>query len=230
MQSSGKEIELVKLDFDRAARTGIPEAVYAPGKTPDQLVSILSEFIKKRISVLATKCTPVQAAFVRGKGLPVEFDPVSGILSMDLGEPHAFEYRGKIAVCTGGTADVPVAEEAAKCLEFFGAEVARYYDVGVAGLHRLLSKIDAIRTADIVIAVAGMEGALASVIAGLVSAPVIAVPTSVGYGASFSGLAPLLTMLNSCAEGVSVVNIDNGYGAGVLACRMLRLNGNRTEK
>ena len=133
--------------------------------------------------------------------------------------------NGKVAVCTGGTADIPVAEEAAKTIEFFGAEADRHYDVGVAGLHRLLARVDQIREADIVIAAAGMEGALGSVVAGLTDAPVIAIPTSVGYGASFEGIAPLLAMLNSCAEGMSVVNIDNGFGAGVLACRILRMKG-----
>ena len=140
-------------------------------------------------------------------------DPLSRIIRV--GEFPAGD--GNIAVCTGGTADIPVAEEAAQSAEFFGSHVTRIYDVGVAGIHRLLAKLDAIRAANAVIAVAGMEGALAGVVAGLVDKPVIAVPTSVGYGASFQGLAPLLTMLNSCAEGVAVVNIDNGFGAASIA-------------
>jgi NCAIR mutase (PurE)-related protein len=130
--------------------------------------------------------------------------------------------KGRVAVLTGGTADIPVAEEAAHTVEFFGGTADRFFDVGVAGLHRLLSKIDAIRSANVVIAVAGMEGALPSVVAGLVSAPVVAVPTSVGYGVGAGGVAAALAMLNSCAEGVSVVNIDNGFGAAVVACRMLK--------
>ena len=155
------------------------------------------------------------------KGLPVQYDATSRTLLLPGRTPATLP--GLVAVCTGGTADIPVAEEAARTAEFFGACVERFYDVGVAGLHRLLGSMEAIRRANVVIAVAGMEGALGSVIAGLVKAPVIAVPTSVGYGASLEGLAPLLSMLNSCAEGLSVVNIDNGFGAAVQACRILNM-------
>ena len=162
---------------------------------------------------LGTKCSPAQAEFLKQDGIAVEYDPVSRILKSTWGS--IAELHGLVAVCTGGTADIPVAEEAARTAEFF--------DVGVAGLHRLLARIEEIRRADVVIAVAGMEGALGSVLAGLVESPLVAVPTSVGYGASFGGVAPLLAMLNSCAEGMSVVNIDNGFGAGVLACRMIRM-------
>ncbi|MEG2076685.1 MAG: nickel pincer cofactor biosynthesis protein LarB, partial [Victivallaceae bacterium] len=152
--------------------------------------------------------------------LPLEYDAVSRILVLSgTPPPH---LPGLVAICTGGTADIPVAEEAARCVEFFGASAQRFYDVGVAGIHRLFAHLEQIRRADVVVAVAGMEGALGGVLARLVTAPVVAVPTSVGYGASFGGIAPLLTMLNSCAEGMSVVNIDNGFGAGVLACRILR--------
>ena len=173
--------------------------------------------------ILGTKCSPEQAEFLKKYSIPFHYDPTSRILCSGWG--NSAKLAGTVAVCTGGTADIPAAEEAAKTIEFFGGTAKRYYDVGVAGLHRLLGKIEEIRKADVVIAAAGMEGALGSVIAGLTDAPVIAIPTSVGYGASFEGIAPLLAMLNSCAEGMSVVNIDNGFGAGVLACRILRMKG-----
>lgn len=214
------DLGFAKLDLSRFARTGMSETVYAPGKTGGQLLKILQSFRAAGQSALASRCSSEQAEFV-SRDLPdAVYDPVSRLLTLETGAVP--KITGTVAVCTGGTADLPVAEEAAGTAAFFGADVERYFDVGIAGLHRLLAKIEAIRRADVVIAVAGMEGALAGVIAGLVEVPVIAVPTSVGYGASFQGIAPLLTMLNSCAEGVSVVNIDNGFGAAVLACRILR--------
>ena len=219
--------EFARLDMARRERTGFGETVYAPGKTADQLLTILQRFQAEHEPVLATRCAPEQAAYVKEQ-VPVDYDPVSRILASRWGKMPPL--AGRIAVCTGGTADVPVAEEAARTAEFFGAEVERFYDVGVAGIHRLFSQLDAIRKADAVIAVAGMEGALGSVIAGLVEAPVVAVPTSVGYGAGFQGLAPLLAMLNSCAEGLTVVNIDNGFGAAAAACRMLRIGERRTDE
>ena len=212
-----------RLDFGRKARTGFGETVFGAGKTPEQMAKIFAAFRAHRQPALATRCTAEQAAFLAGKGIPCEWDPVSRTI-VSRGRRNR-PVKGLVAVCTGGTADIPVAEEAAKTVEFFGARALRLYDVGVAGLHRLLDKLSDIRTADVVIAVAGMEGALGSVIAGLVAAPVVAVPTSVGYGAGAGGLAPLLAMLNSCAEGLSVVNIDNGFGAAVCACRMLRRGG-----
>lgn len=215
------ELGFAKLDLCRRERTGINETVYCPGKTKEQLLTILQTFKEKGCAVLGTRCTPEQAEFVHSSGLDAEYDATARTLVLGGGQSAALS--GTVAVCTGGTADIPVAEEAAKTAEFFGAEVARYYDVGVAGIHRLFAKLADIRKADVIIAAAGMEGALAGVIAGLVAVPVIAVPTSVGYGASFNGLAPLLTMLNTCAEGVSVVNIDNGFGAAVTACRILKL-------
>ena len=169
---------------------------------------------------MGTRCSQEQADFVKTEGLAIEYDECSQTLVLKSGTMA--QLKGRIAVCTGGTADLPVAEEAARTAEFFGAKVDRFYDVGVAGIHRLFAKLEEIRKAEIIIAVAGMEGALAGVLAGLVEAPVIAVPTSVGYGASFNGLSALLTMLNSCAEGISVVNIDNGFGAAVTACKILR--------
>lgn len=215
-----EDLGFAKLDTTRAGRTGFPETVYCAGKTNEQLAEILAAFANKGCRVLGTRCSPEQAAFVKSAGVAAQYDAASRTIALNVGEPK--RLNGRIAVCTGGTADLPVAEEAAVCAAFFGATVDRHFDVGVAGIHRLLSKIDAIRQADAVIAVAGMEGALAGVVAGLVDAPVIAVPTSVGYGASFHGLSALLTMLNSCAEGISVVNIDNGFGAAVQACKILQ--------
>ena len=216
-----RDVGYAKLDMTRCQRTGCSETVYCPGKSCEQLAGILEAFREGNVPVLGTKCAPEQFDFLQGKGLDISYDPVSRILTSGWGKVE--KLSGLVAVCTGGTADIPVAEEACRTAEFFGCDVLRCFDVGVAGLHRLLGRIDEIRKADVIIAVAGMEGALGSVLSGLVSAPLIAVPTSVGYGASFGGVAPLLAMLNSCAEGMSVVNIDNGFGAGVMACRILRL-------
>ena len=213
--------EFANLDFNRAQRTGMNETIFCPGKNLAQLAEICRRFHEAGQAVLGSRCTAEQFEHLHAEGLPVRYDEVARLLY--LGESSAPPLPGHVAICSGGTADIPVAEEAAAVAAWRGAEVRRYYDVGVAGIHRLLNRVDDLREADVIIAVAGMEGALPSVVAGLVSAPVIALPTSVGYGASFQGLAPLLTMLNSCAEGISVVNIDNGYGAGVLACRMLQL-------
>ena len=218
-----KDLGFAKLDLTRTERTGQSETVFCPGKTPEQLADIMRAFREENIAVLGTKCSREQADFLKKNQIPVTYDSMSGILYSDWGK--RLILSGKVAVCTGGTADIPAAEEAAKTIEFLGAEVTRHYDIGVAGLHRLLGQIDEIRCADVIVVAAGMEGALGSVVAGLTDAPVIAIPTSVGYGASFEGIAPLLAMLNSCAEGMSVVNIDNGFGAGVLACRILRMKG-----
>lgn len=217
-----KDLGFAKLDMSRKARTGYGETVYCPGKTPEQLCAIFRAFDEAGESVLGTRCSPEQHRYLLDHfDKDVSYDPVSRILERRVRDPKRSNRR--VAVCTGGTADIPVAEEAAKTLEFHGVSADRHYDVGIAGIHRLFARLDEIRKADVVIAVAGMEGALGGVLAGLVEVPVIAVPTSVGYGASFQGIAPLLTMLNSCAEGVCVVNIDNGFGAAVLACRMLRM-------
>ena len=220
MADSFAELGFAKLDLSRKNRTGMPETIYCAGKTKEQLVKILKTFAEQKIAVLGTRCSQEQADFVKTEGLAIEYDECSKTLVLKSGTMA--QLKGRIAVCTGGTADLPVAEEAARTAEFFGAKVDRFYDVGVAGIHRLFAKLEEIRKAEIVIAVAGMEGALAGVLAGLVEAPVVAVPTSVGYGASFNGLSALLTMLNSCAEGISVVNIDNGFGAAVTACKILR--------
>lgn len=214
------DLGFARLDLSRPRRTGMGETIYCPGKTAEQLVAILRAFAEADQAVLGTRCTPDQARAVTEAGLAADYDATGRTLILG---SSAAPTLGRVIVLTGGTADLPVAEEAARTATFFGAEVTRCYDVGVAGLHRLLGRLDEVRAADVIIAVAGMEGALGSVVAGLVEAPVIAVPTSVGYGAAFEGLAPLLSMLNSCAEGLAVVNIDNGFGAAVMACRILRL-------
>jgi hypothetical protein len=224
------DLGFARLDLQRPRRTGQGETVYGAGKTPEQLLSILRAFLAAGSHALVTRATEEQHAFLLAEGLPHAFNPLARTLSVRAPRVPRPRLGGLVAVCTGGTADLPVAEEAAETLAFFGARVERHYDVGVAGLHRLLSAIEDIRRADAVIAVAGMEGALASVVAGLVSAPVVAVPTSVGYGASFGGIAPLLSMLNGCAEGVGVVNIDNGFGAAALACRILAAKNGKTGK
>ena len=214
-----KEIPFARLDFSRKERTGFGETVFGAGKTPEQLTDIFSAFAEKRLPVLATRVTKEQADTVAATGLNVRYDSVGRLLVLP---GKTGRLPGRVAVLTGGTADIPVAEECAGTIEFFGGKVDRFFDVGVAGLHRLLGVIEDVRKADVVIAVAGMEGALPSVVSGLVASPVVAVPTSVGYGAGAGGVAAALAMLNSCAEGVSVVNIDNGFGAAVVACRMLR--------
>lgn len=223
MKDSYIDMGFAKPDFSREERTGMPETIFCQGKTPEQLRDILLSFREKGAAVLGTRCSPEQWRFLLEAGLEVQYDPLSRVMDLQ-GNKRETRSLGRIAVCTGGTADLPVAEEAARTAEFFGAHVERFYDVGIAGLHRLLDCMERICQAHVIIAVAGMEGALGSVIAGLAKAPVIAVPTSVGYGASFQGLAPLLTMLNSCAEGLSVVNIDNGFGAAMQACRILSIS------
>ena len=211
-----------RLDFGRAARTGFGETVYGPGKTPAQLAEIFAAFRRRRIRVMATRVTDEQCAAVAALGLAAEHDAASRTL-VSLWGRRPRRAAGAVAVLTGGTADLPVAEECAKTVEFNGGEAMRFYDVGVAGLHRLLGVIDEVRRAKVVVAVAGMEGALPSVVAGLVRAPVVAVPTSTGYGCGAGGVAAALAMLNSCAEGVSVVNVDNGFGAALVAMRMVRM-------
>lgn len=210
-----EDIGFAKVDLHRALRQGIAEIIYGAGKTPEQIIGI-ADTLKKHDqgTILITRLEPEAAENVK-KIYELTYHAVAkiGIIGL-LPEPDGM---GKIVVATGGTSDIPVAEEAALTAEALGNEVVRLFDVGVAGLHRLLAHLDDIMSASVIIAIAGMEGALASVIGGLADCPVIAVPTSVGYGASFGGLSALLSMLNSCASGVSVVNIDNGFGAGYLA-------------
>ncbi len=226
-----EELGYAKLDLHRAVRSGYPEVVYCPGKEDSYLVGIFQTLYEKNGQVMGTRADLHQADLVKGVLPGAEYDPVSRILSVQT--PAAAKEpagMGRIAVCTGGTADIAVAEEAAKTAEFLGNRVDRIYDVGVSGIHRLLSKVEEIRQANVVIAVAGMEGALAGVVAGLVENPVIAVPTSIGYGANLGGISALLTMLNSCANGITVVNIDNGYGAGYVASQINRLAVGRQEQ
>lgn len=215
-----EELGYAKLDTHRQMRSGFPEVVFCSGKPDQYLVSIFKRLYEENGEVLGTRAQMRQYELVKEILPQASYDDMSHILKV---EKEGKIRRGKIAVCTAGTADIPVAEEAAQTAEFFGSYVERIYDVGVSGLHRLLARLDEIQEANCVIAVAGMEGALASVIGGLVSRPVIAVPTSVGYGASFNGLSALLTMINSCANGIAVVNIDNGYGAGYIATQINRL-------
>jgi NCAIR mutase (PurE)-related protein len=216
----GADLGFAKLDLHRELRSGLPETVYAEGKRAEDLREIAARLFAAHGRLLVTRLAPEPAAALR-EGFPrAVYHERARILTC--GEPHP-DPGGTIAVLAAGTSDLPVAEEAAVCAGWFGHAVERLYDVGVAGLHRLLGNLREVRRADVVIAVAGMDGALPTVVASLVTAPVVAVPTSVGYGASFGGLAALLTMLNGCAPGVGVVNIDNGYGAAVLASRMARL-------
>jgi NCAIR mutase (PurE)-related protein len=202
------------LDNHRALRRGFPEVILAEGKTPDQVSQIFQRLAAHNDRVLATRVSPEMYQAIREQLPEAVYHPVGRVLIIDRSNQ---EKKPGVVVATGGTSDIPVAEEAAMTAELMGNAVERIYDVGVSGLHRLLSRQEQIQKARVIVAVAGMEGALASVIAGLVAVPVIAVPTSSGYGASFHGLAALLAMLNSCANGVAVVNIDNGFGAGYLA-------------
>lgn len=215
-----EDLGYAKLDTHRKIRSGFVEVIYCDGKPDDFLVNIYQKMFEENGEVFGTRAGIHQYELVKNVIPQIQYDPVSRILKYEKPEKKRV---GKIAVCTAGTADIPVAEEAAQTAEFFGTYVERHYDVGVSGLHRLLSKIDDIQSANCIVAVAGMEGALASVLGGMVSNPVIAVPTSVGYGASMKGLSALLTMINSCANGVAVVNIDNGYGAGYMATQINRL-------
>lgn len=212
------------VDVDRAARTGVAEVIYGAGKTAEQIAGIVDAMQQAgQQRVLVTRLDAVKAAAVRACGVDLSFDEVSRLGTV--GEPPAPDGVGTVLVACAGTSDLAVAEEAAQTAEFLGNRVQRLCDVGVAGIHRLLAHVDEIRRARVIVAVAGMEGALASVIAGLASCPVIAVPTSVGYGASLGGVTALLAMLNSCASGVSVVNIDNGFGAGFQASLINHLPG-----
>lgn len=218
-----EDLGYAKVDLHRGVRQGAAEVIYGAGKTAGQITGIAAAMLKNHIStVLITRMDAEKAAKV-AETLPLDYHPDAriGILG-PIPEPTGL---GSIVVATGGTSDIPVAEEAALTAEVHGNRVVRLYDVGVAGIHRLLSHTDEIMNASVIVAVAGMEGALASVIGGLADCPVIAVPTSVGYGAAFGGVAALLSMLNSCASGVSVVNIDNGFGAGYLAGMMNHMGG-----
>ncbi|MCR5272517.1 MAG: nickel pincer cofactor biosynthesis protein LarB [Lachnospiraceae bacterium] len=212
--------DYAKLDMHRRIRSGFAEVIFCSGKADEFLLSIFERLYNQDGEVFGTRCDERQARLIQNKYPMAVYDKVSGIIKIEKPDKKRV---GCIAVCTAGTADIKVAEEAAQTAEYFGSNVKRFYDVGVSGIHRLLAKVDEIQSANCVIAIAGMEGALASVIGGLVSNPVIAVPTSVGYGANMGGISALLTMINSCANGIAVVNIDNGYGAGYMATQINRL-------
>ena len=213
-----EDLGYAKVDLHRALRQGAAEVIYGAGKTVPQIEGILETMRKNgQDRVLITRLSAEAAAELERR-FPIRYDGTARIAV--LGSAPEPDGIGTVVVATGGTSDIPVAEEAALTAEFLGSRVVRLYDVGVAGLHRTLAHLDELMSASVVVAIAGMEGALASVLGGLVDCPVIAVPTSVGYGASFHGLSALLSMLNSCASGVSVVNIDNGFGAGFLANRI----------
>lgn len=213
--------DFAKIDHHRTLRTGFPEAIWGPGKTPEQIIDIITTMEAQTDCVMATRIEPDVFGQLQ-QALPhLQYYDKAKICTT-APPPATPKHPGRIGLLSAGTADQGVAEEAAVAAALWGFEVIRFWDVGVAGIQRLLRNRDAIATADVLIVVAGMEGALASVVAGLVDSPVIAVPTSIGYGASFNGLAPLLTMLNSCAPGIGVVNIDNGFGAAMLAGQILR--------
>ena len=214
------DMGFARVDNHRTLRRGFPEVIFGEGKTSDQIAAIAKRIYDSGVPMLATRCTVADADAVRVVLPEARYDNVSRCI---VALPHPLpKVPGHVVVAPGGTSDIPVAEEAALTASLAGVTVDRLWDVGVAGIHRLLENRDRFTAADVIVAVAGMEGALPSVIAGLVSCPVIAVPTSIGYGAAFGGLAPLLSMLNSCSPGVAVVNIDNGFGAGYLAGTMAR--------
>ncbi len=211
------------LDHHRHIREGFPEVVYGPGKTCEQLVGIISKLISVGGPVLVTRVSEEQSESVVQAIPEIEFHPIPKSLTWSgkISRPRP-SSKGTVLVISAGTADLPVAEEACLTLELMGHPFKRIYDVGVAGIHRLLDHLDELRQSSVIIAVAGMDGVLPSILGGIVSVPVVAVPSSTGYGANFQGLAPLLTMLNSCATGVAVVNIDNGFGAGAFAAMINR--------
>lgn len=215
-----EDLKFAKLDRHRELRKGIPEAIYSPGKTDRQLVQIASRTLKREDGAVFTRMTRAQYDLLRKElGPSVRWYPEARIVTVGVGRRKG---KGRVLVVTAGTSDIPVAEEAAVTCELLGCKVDRLYDVGVAGMHRLTSNMKQFESADVIIVLAGMEGALPSVVAGLTSKPVVAVPTSVGYGASFEGMAALLGMLSSCSSGIGVVNIDNGFGAGALAAVIVK--------
>jgi NCAIR mutase (PurE)-related protein len=222
-----EDLGFARIDLHRALRKGFPEVIYGTGKTPEQVAAIAERLAAAGQTVLATRCEPATYAAVRERVPDAVYHPVPRCLVAARGHPP--RARGTVVVATGGTTDIPVAEEAALTAELSGSRVERLWDVGVAGIHRLLAHHERLRSASVLVVAAGMEGALPSVVGGLVDRPVIAVPTSVGYGAAFGGLAALLGMLNSCAPGVLVVNIDNGFGAGYAAGMINRMGGLVTD-
>lgn len=215
-----ENLGFARVDHHRQIRSGFPEVIFCQGKTAEQTGRIAQDLAARGSNVLATRADRTAYEAIRSVLPDAVYHEQARAVTVTLISPRKI---GKVAVCTAGTADIPVAEEAAVTAEAFGCRAERIFDVGVAGIHRLFDRLEEIRSANVVIAVAGMEGALASVIGGLVDRPVVAVPTSVGYGSNFGGLSALLTMLNSCSAGIGVVNIDNGFGAGCLAAQINRL-------
>ena len=209
-----EDIDFAKVDHHRAIRKGFPEVIFCPGKTNEQIKSIFLSLAKNNRNIILSRANENIYSYLKKSDKRLKYNKLGRIITL---EASSQEKKGYILVLTAGTADIPVAEEASVTAEVLGNYIERVYDVGVAGVHRLLKNIDKISKAKCIIVVAGMEGALASVVGGLAEAPVIAVPTSIGYGANFNGLAPLLSMLNSCSPGVAVMNIDNGFGAGYFA-------------
>ncbi|MGA7954158.1 MAG: nickel pincer cofactor biosynthesis protein LarB [Gloeobacterales cyanobacterium] len=217
-----EDLGFANVDHHRAIRTGFPEVVWGPGKTPEQIAEILQRLRDRNAVAMATRISPDTFEQIQTQsGLELEYFPTARICAAYSPTIPLEKCPGTVGIISAGTSDIPVAEEAAVTVQLCGFEVVRLWDLGVAGIHRLLDKAPILNQADVLIVVAGMEGALASIVGGLVRCPVIAVPTSIGYGASFGGLAALLSMLNSCAAGVGVVNIDNGFGAAMLASRIL---------
>ncbi|MBI2440023.1 MAG: nickel pincer cofactor biosynthesis protein LarB [Lentisphaerae bacterium] len=210
-----------RVDLDRHSRRGLPEVIYCPGKTAEQIIQIMSALVADGQNVLATRATNEQYIAVRRSHAEAVYHELPKAITIQVAEPG--ERVGLLAVVCAGTSDIPVAEEAALTAEFMAARVERVYDVGVAGLHRVVKHVELLKRCRAIVVVAGMEGALPSVVGGLVDRPIVAVPTSIGYGVNFQGLAALLAMLNSCAPGVTVVNIDNGFGAGVAAALINRV-------
>jgi hypothetical protein len=223
-----EDLGFANIDHHRALRRGFPEAVFGAGKTPEQIAEIVARIVGRGQNALVTRASAEAFARVRERCADAQHHETARCISVTVTPPEPLP--GRVAVVCAGTSDVPVAEEAALTAQFQGAEVTRIFDVGVAGLHRLLGRAEQLREASVLVVAAGMEGALPSVVGGLVEAPVIAVPTSVGYGASFDGLAALLAMLNACASGIAVVNIDNGFGAGYMAASILRAASRVTKE
>jgi NCAIR mutase (PurE)-related protein len=214
--------DFAHIDHHRALRTGFPEVIWGLGKTPQQIAQIMEAMRNRTSTIMATRIEPDVYEAIKAIVPDARYYATARICALNLPQTPNPQISGTIGILSAGTADLPVAEEAAVTAELCGFKVQRLWDVGVAGIHRLLNNLHVLNNADVLIVVAGMEGALPSVVGGLVDCPIVAVPTSVGYGASFNGLAPLLTMLNSCAAGIGVVNIDNGFGAAILAGQILR--------
>ncbi len=217
-----EDIGFASIDHHRQLRRGFPEVIYARGKRAEEIIAIIEKMVDKEENVLITRLTDTKATRIKKHFPASDYYPISRIIAIEV-KPMEKQGKGTILVVSAGTSDIPVAEEAAITATFMGNDVETLFDVGVAGLHRLLQNKDIIMNASVIVVVAGMEGALPSIVGGLVDKPVIAVPTSTGYGASFGGLSALLGMLNSCAAGVTVVNIDNGFGAGYAASLINRL-------